>query len=573
MKKELLSLVESQRGSLSPLLFSQVFAASCVWVKLENESTFSNPDLLFEEFICNEILSSYLLLDYEFPVQVSWIEKLKFSLNALLSTGVINYQDLSDAIIELVDQSGKYSSEIDIPTEVVELGVKLLNKKISTVYCPFTSGYLFAHKIGSYDYAACETANMTDAFFGRIQTLLLDQNVNIVVSDPIKTPTLIGEGGLQQFDSAIALPPFGVKYGKDEIHDIWGRFPEKSLMGDVYHLRHLLAHSDYVVCFVTNGFLFRTAAGEKQFKQDMIEHNWLKAVISLPSNLLSNTSIPISLVILDKNKSDDCVTFIDATSDHFIDKVSRVKYKLINIDSILTMVASNKDSQYCKHSCALDIQHNDYNLSPSRYTKTPEEIEAECFLSQFKTSKLSDLTDIIRPQAINHDENGTNKFIEHNLTSLNNFGQLVGEGKPIFVSAENIKKALKQTIKPKDVLISCRGAVGRIALVDSEIKENILASQAFAIVRIKPDVEGITSESLYQYLISKHGQVMLSVYVTGTTAQMLNAKDLGDIDIPLFKQDKLDELYSIRIQTINYQKKISQIKDEIINLNSNWVNS
>lgn len=90
-------------------------------------------------------------------------------------------------------------------------------------------------------------------------------------------------------------------------------------------LRHMLAQApDRVVCFVTNGFLFPVAVGEKLFKEDVINSNWLKAVISLPSNLLQQASIPVSVVVFDKTKTKD-VLFVDASSEHFIEKAHTSK--------------------------------------------------------------------------------------------------------------------------------------------------------------------------------------------------------------------------------------------------------
>jgi type I restriction enzyme M protein len=571
VKKQLSSLVESLRGSLSPTSFSQIFAACSAWVKLENEGTCQNPENTLEEFVDREILSGYLMANDNVQIENSWVEKLKLSLEKLLSSGVINYQDLSESINELIEPNGKSLGELAHPKEVIELGGKLLNSEAATVYCPFTSGYAFAHKVASYERAVCETLNMTDAFFGRVHNLLLDQNVEIVLTDPIKMPTQIGEGGLQQFDSAIAFPPFGLKYGKDEIHDIWSRFPETSLMGDVYQLRHMLAHSDFVVSFVTSGFLFRTAAGEKQFKHDILENNWLKAVVALPSHLLSTTSIPINIVIFDKSKTDSGVLFVDASGDYFLEQSTRIKTKLINIDKIVSTIDSNADSTYSKYCTVEDIQSNDFNLSPNRYIQSEEAVELSEFLSLHQIAKLTDVADIIRPQAVKHNDGGTVTLVEHNLTSLNEIGQLIGEGKTIKITETQSNKVFKQTIKPGDVLVSCRGAVGRIALVSHEVKENTLASQAFAIVRIKSNVEGVTSESLYQYLISHYGQLTFAGLVTGTTAQMLNAKDLGNMQVPLFEQEKLDELHLIRLQTLNYQKKINELKDEMSQLNSSWI--
>lgn len=236
----------------------------------------------------------------------------------------------------------------------------------------------------------------------------------------------------------------------------------------------------------------------------------MKAVISLPGNLLTDTSIPVSVVVIDKNKTDDQITFVDASSDHFIEKLGRVKNKLSDVEQVLNLVISEETTAFSKRCSVCDVESMDFNWSPNRYVQSEEEAELSSFLNKFKTAKLSDVADIVRLQAIKHDENGTETFIEHNLTSLNAIGQLAGEGKKLQVSSKDINKAKKQQVKPLDVLVSCRGAVGRIALIDENVPTNTLASQAFAIVRIKPHVEGITSVSLYQYLVSYYGQLQFS---------------------------------------------------------------
>ena len=182
----------------------------------------------------------------------------------------------------------------------------------------------------------------------------------------------------------------------------------------------------------------------------------------------------------------------------------------------------------------------------------------------------NDLVEIVRPQAIKHDETGDCVFIEHNLTSLNSAGQLTGEGKIVKVSTKEASKAEKQRILPGDVLVSCRGAVGRVALIDFPIADNLLASQAFAILRLKTHVTGMSSAALYQYLISEYGQVQLSGLVTGTSAQMLSAKDLSNIAIPIFAAKEIAELGDVRARVLEKHNQLVELQTEIEHLNMSF---
>ncbi|MCD9504608.1 N-6 DNA methylase [Photobacterium phosphoreum] len=573
MKKQILSLLDALRGANELSVFTEQFSACCAWVKLNKINKLNEEHSVKEQL--QKVMDDCVSVQYHAE---SWslsddaLLQLVTSLQQLVRAKAISYQDLSVAITSLLEESGKRYGQLTIPDELTHLGVSLLGDKVESVYCPFTAGYEFAHKLPLGSLAEGETPLRLDEFYAKVQNVLLERNFRVNCNDPIFTPTLIGDGGLKQFQSSIAMPPLGQKYPKSDIHDIWGRFPEKSLMADVYQLRHMLAHvSDIVVGFVTNGFLYRSAAGEKLFKQDVLEKNWLKAVISLPSNLLSSTSIPLSIVVFDKQKTNDSVLFIDTSSEHFIDKSSRVRNKLTNIDQILSIYNSLDNSGFSKLCSITDIEAMDYNLSPSRYVLTNEDMALQKFLEQYPTVKLSELVEIVRPQAVKHDADADAEYIEHNLTSLNTIGQLEGAGKLIKVATKDIAKVEKQKIQEGDVLVSCRGAVGRIALIDDNIEDNVIASQAFAILRLKPYVDNVSSVALYQYLISKFGQQQLSGLVTGTTAQMLSAKDLSNIEIPVFSAEKLAELESVRLNVLDAHQKIIELQKDIEEINLSWI--
>ncbi len=580
MKKQIYALVDSLSRAHEPSIFIEQFAACCAWVKLMVSNDL-NEEMFFDQTLVDQtpnierlkkILEESVSVNFNSNRWILSHSEFRHLINALLElvkTNTVSYQDLSDAIDIALNADGKRLVGFSISKELSKLGVDLLEEKINSVYCPFIAGYKFAHLLPATSDVVGETPLPSDEFYAEIHNILLNRKFDVYRTDPILMPTLLGEGGLRQFQSAVAMPPFGTKfYNKAEVQDIWGRFPEKSLMDEVYQLRHMLAQaSDRVVCFVTNGFLFRSAAGERQFKEDVLNKNWLKAVISLPSNLLELTSISLSVVVFDKTKSSQDVLFVDASSEHFIEKVSRTRNKLTNADDILSVFKEFKNSQFSKLCSIKEIEAQEYNLSPNRYVLSEKDVGLDAFLKNYELAKLSDLVEIVRPQAIKHDENGDCVYIEHNLTSLNPVGQLTGDGKVVKVSSKEAGKAEKQRILIGDVLVSCRGAVGKVALIDFAVSGNLLASQAFAILRLKPHISDITSTALYQYLISEYGQIQLSGLVTGTTAQMLSAKDLSNIDIPKFTPEKLAELEVVRSTVLEKYAQLVQLESEIAQLN------
>ena len=74
------------------------------------------------------------------------------------------------------------------------------------------------------------------------------------------------------------------------------------------------------------GYFFRGGA-EGEIRQKLLEKNQIDTVIGLPSNLFSNTGIPVCIIILKKNRDlNEPVLFIDA-SHNFI-KVGKQNVKL-----------------------------------------------------------------------------------------------------------------------------------------------------------------------------------------------------------------------------------------------------
>lgn len=578
MKKQIASVINTFRSGQNSEVFAELFAACAAWIKLTYDNSLDN-DQRFKGQATIEQLTNILnnCVDVNFSshtwgIEDSTLTQLLSALNDLIKTKVVTFNELSITIKQLLESQSQQTGAFIVPNEISELGASFIGSNIKSVYCPYGNGAEFAGSLPESVDKCGETNNPSEVFYAAVHCLLNDKKFNLVVSDPIYSPHYLGEGGLRQFDASIAMPPFGLKIKASQINDIWGRFPEKSLMGEVYFLRHMLAQtSQTVVCFVSNGFLFRSSAGEKQFKQDMIANNWVKAVVALPSHLLPNTNSPISALILDKQNTNDKVKFIDASGEEFSEKLTRTRSRLVNADKIINALNSKNDTLVSVDVSAEQVIENDYNLSPARYVLGEDEKVLTEFLANHQTAKLEELVDIIRPQAVKHDDAGTELFTEFNVSNLNDIGQVSGQGKIVNISRNDLNRANKQAIHQNDVLVVCKGAVGKVGIVEANLESNSIASQAFSILRIKPHVNNITATALFQYLNSKYGQLQLTSLVTGTTALMLSAKDLSSMLIPLMPEEKLEQAQQIRTSVISAFKQIEEAKIQIKTLNDNYL--
>ncbi|PWQ93098.1 N-6 DNA methylase [Leucothrix arctica] len=499
------------------------------------------------------------------PIENPMIGNFLLGLVDLYEADVINFKDMAEAIsLELIR---KDRASFIMPEELCKLGIAFLEGKDTSVYCPFESSDSFAERLAKHSDVSYETKNMERFLVADVRSKLLNCNYEKYCSDPISQPKVIESGGLKRFTSSIAFPPMGVKYPtSNELNDIWGRFPEKSFTGDVLHLRHMLAQTtDRVVAFVAASFLSRSTAGEKKFKQSLLKNNWLEAVISLPTNILSPfLGANISMIILDKKRTIEQVKFIDASSN-FEKKTAR-EIKLVGIDEIVKLLDSDKSKGKVAVVTSQEIEANEYDLSVPRYVFSQEAQALQSELEKYELTNLEDVVELIRPQAVKSIEGGEHELVEINISSFNKIGEYNGIHKVIYQEDDPVNKssrASKQFLQKNDVLIASKGSIGRIGLVEDLPAELTIAGQSFMIARVSPNTKGVTPVSLYQFLSSKLGNEQLQRIQSGATIPFINIKDLKSLKIPLATQEQLDLAEQLRAEVKAQHNKIEKLQDSL----------
>jgi len=495
------------------------------------------------------------------------------NLSQLLHTKAITYDVVADSLPEMVESlSATQWNDSTTPKELCTLLNSLLPEAANSIYCPYSSSPFVAASLSENKLVFTEGLDRHLLLILELMKRLSSRAINVAHSNPINNPSYVDATGLVKFDASLAFPAIGRKVHEFKSNDVWGRFPEKALTNEVYALRHMLAQSDFVACYVSNGFLFRSAAGESQFKQDILGRGWLKAVIALPEKLLASTNIPVSLIILDKSHQKDEVIFIDASGDKFKAKLGRNQNQLVNIPEIITTLNSFSNTAISSVKTAEDIAQNDLNWSSARYVLTEEQIRVDAFLDKHELEELSSRCQIIRPQAIKHEEtSSSSEFIEFGIGDIDSTGSLTGNGRSIKATLVNATKARKQLIRPGDVLLVCKGAIGKLAIVPDDIPENSIASQVFAILRHNSGSILTDPEVLFMYLSSSIAQAKLRSITSGTTALMIASKALSSFPVPVFSEEEEDKAKKAMDERISIQSQIRDLQDKIRVLEDQWL--
>lgn len=184
--------------------------------------------------------------------------------------------------------------------------------------------------------------------------------------------------GSKKYNTVISNPPYSQSWvpQMDERFEGYKLAPKsKADFAFILDGLYLLNATGTAAFILPRGVLFRGQA-EGDIRRKLIEDNLLDAVIGLPSNLFTNTSIPVCILVFKKNRDNTDILFIDAQKDF-------VKHKNKNVmtaEQVEKVIKAYKDradiERYSSNISMSTILDNDYNLNIPRYIDSfePEEI-------------------------------------------------------------------------------------------------------------------------------------------------------------------------------------------------------
>jgi type I restriction enzyme M protein len=370
--------------------------------KLKLEGVFNadfNSNKIGEEKAKNERLKN-LINDFNNP-------KLDFRPSVIGSVDIIG-ESYMFLIEKFASGSGKKGGEFFTPHNISVLLAKLMQPKAGSRICDPTcgSGSLLitvadqvkdpkGNKSNDFALYAQESNRNTWALCKMNMFLHNMDDAHISWGDTIRHPKHIEGDKLKTFDIVVANPPFSLdKWGADSAaNDIFNRFkigvPPKS-KGDYAFILHMIASAHHgsgkVGVIVPHGVLFR-GSSEGRIRKELIENNYLEAVIGLPQNLFYGTGIPAAILVFNKGKSNTDVLFVDASKGYISGKNQNELGKN-HIQKIVDVYSNFKKGKVLNsgHGIVLedkfayratfdDIQENDFNLNIPRYVDTFEEEE------------------------------------------------------------------------------------------------------------------------------------------------------------------------------------------------------
>ena len=332
---------------------------------------------------------------------------------------------IGDAYEYLIGQfameSGKKAGEFYTPHQVSDVMARIVahsNPDISSIYDPAAGSgsllltvkhYLSEEKRKNLHYygqelntATYNLARMNLLLHGVKPGLMDIRNGDTLADDWPEDPERPQEGRL--FDAVVMNPPYSLKdWNKKPLTVSDPRFEMAGVLppankGDYAFLLHGFYHvgSEGIMAIVLpHGVLFRGAA-EGIIRKKLIDKNYIDAVIGMPANLFTNTSIPVCVIVLRKNRELDAPILILDASKGFVKEGKTNQLRERDIAKIVdTYLAKREEKGYSHLATRKEIKENDYNLNIPRYvestaTEIPHDVDAH-LLGGIPESNINDL--------------------------------------------------------------------------------------------------------------------------------------------------------------------------------------
>jgi type I restriction enzyme M protein len=149
---------------------------------------------------------------------------------------------------------------------------------------------------------------------------------NIIKTNTIAQPTYLDT----EFDYIVSNPPFKLDFSdfKDDLEK--DAFKKRFFAGIpnvpkakkesmaiyllcIQHIMHSLSDKGQAAIVVPTGFITAQSGIEKKIRERLIEKDWLRGVVSMPSNIFASTGTNVSVLFLDKQSDNAHIVLMDAS--------------------------------------------------------------------------------------------------------------------------------------------------------------------------------------------------------------------------------------------------------------------
>jgi len=381
----------------------------------------------------------------------------------------------------------------------------------------------------------------------KIISLLRNEPVKIINRDFLK----LDSKNIPNSGYVISLPPVGAEIQNQiEVKNVFGSYGRLLINYVVLKLLEKRNTDTKAALLVPENFLFSGTSNSQLIRKQILQSS-VRGIIQLPSGVLQpQTGIPMTLLILDLRESK--IT----NNNVFLSQIPEASSKDQKLDvKILNKVLGNfkkfeKGHEFEQTSLSFILGKDKLSKSWIVSDKTPE---MRKILQIPNGTKLSEIAGIFfgKPTPIELEIGKDDVKIPYlRISDIQN--GLINASIPKTITIKDKRKYSNVLIQENDILLSCQGTIGKVAIAGKK-DVGIVISPQIAVIR--PNTKKIRPEFLVQALNSKEVQFQLRTKSLKTFILRLNKDDLQNIIVPN------PPLSAQQRSATNFQRKKKRIEE------------
>lgn len=472
------------------------------------------------------------------------------------------------------------SEPITVPVEVAQLMVNLtVRDGQNSVYCPWeSSGQFVGALLDRHLRLYVETPFSTP--IPALLSLFREAPTEIVLSNPLRSPTAIKGGHLEKFDAALSIPPLNMLVAEDVVmSDLYGRFPVKKATGNGLNVQHIVAQTEgRAAIIVANSFLFGPGR-DREVREYLLNAGCVEAVIALPAGLFNVTSMSSALLLLNTQASGRGVSFVDATQPYFTKTLNKGRATLANTAAILEFCNAS-GTQSAPPGGGLDdtlaavitvdeVLANEASLQVDRYVVVKEQRDMQAKLDAMETEALEDVVEILNP--IPNKDRGVDspaalKVYEVGAADLPSAGYIRTPERCLQVQLSSRRSGRSEDVflRPHDLVLIVKGSTGKIGIVPKNVpppgQGGWIAGQSAVVLRARNS--SLDLRGLGLWLRSKLGQQLLDSIKSGATIPMMSIATLRRLKVIALIPQWTELAIDVLEQEDDLQHQIEILQDQ-----------
>ena len=368
-----------------------------------------------------------------------------------------------------------------------------------------------------------------------------------------------------RYDVILANPPFKGNIDKGDIHSALSRTVKttRTELLFVAQMMRLLKVGGQCAVIVPSGVLFRSDKAHTAIRKKIVEEAELSAVISMPSGIFKPyAGVSTAILLFTKGGETDKVWFYDMSNDGFSLDDKRSKIKENDIPDILQkwkqrhkLKEPTKEDKWFFVDKKKIVENSDYSLNGRIYKEAVDYSQ-----TKWPMVELGEISDLVRGPFGGSLKKETFKpegyLIYEQYHAINNDFKF----ERYFIDKNKFNDMKRFEVFSGDLLVSCSGTMGKIAIVPKKHKKGIINQ---ALLKITPHKHKLINKYLQLTLQSKFIQNKYFKNQSGSSIQNVSSvKTLKQIKIPLppleVQKEIIDEIEA-------YQKIINGAKQVVDN--------